>query len=200
MPTGYTCKITEGTEEVTGRSFIMNCAKAFGACISMRDESSNMPIPEEFQPNIYYENMIESSKKDLLIFQQLSTEDYKKQIEIDYQKSIKEKGEGIKSKLIIRDRYLKILEEVKNWNIPTEEHRGLKDFAIQQLEDSMKWDCDVKYYTEQIIKRKSVEKYKKERIERLKENIKYYTEKNQEEIDRVKERNLWVKQLRDSLE
>ena len=49
MPTGYTSKIYEGKENVTGKSFIMDCARGFGACISMRDESSDTPIPEEFK-------------------------------------------------------------------------------------------------------------------------------------------------------
>lgn len=75
MPTGYTYKINEGKEEVTGRTFLMDCAKAFGACVTMRDESSDTPIPEEFKPNTHYQKQLEDSKKRLLEVQQLSDED-----------------------------------------------------------------------------------------------------------------------------
>jgi len=34
--------------------FILGCAKAFGACIMMRDDSLDKPIPEKFEPSDYY--------------------------------------------------------------------------------------------------------------------------------------------------
>lgn len=50
MPTGYTSGVAVG--KVTDfREFALQCARAFGACISLSDESSDTPIPEEFKPD-----------------------------------------------------------------------------------------------------------------------------------------------------
>lgn len=99
----------------------------------------------------------------------------------------------------MKDRYLKILSEVKQWEVPSDKHKGLKKFAIQQLEDSMNADCDTSYYDNQVIKMESIKEYRQKQIDRYEQDVKYYTEHNQGEIDSTNERNLWIKQLRDSL-
>ena len=43
----------------------MDCARAFGACIMMRDESVDAPIPEEFKPSTYHIEELEKAKSDL---------------------------------------------------------------------------------------------------------------------------------------
>lgn len=45
MPTGYTAAIKYG---ITFKEFALDCARNFGACISMRDEPRETPIPDEF--------------------------------------------------------------------------------------------------------------------------------------------------------
>lgn len=55
MPTGYTVKIYNG-EKVSGKDFLMTCARNFGTCITMRDEPLSKPIPDKFEPSKFYEN------------------------------------------------------------------------------------------------------------------------------------------------
>jgi hypothetical protein len=58
MPTGYTDCVRSG--EVTEfADFAMKCARAFGACIEMRDEPSGTPIPEAFEPEAMLANVNE---------------------------------------------------------------------------------------------------------------------------------------------
>ena len=45
MPTGYTAGILEGE---TFEQYALQCAKAFGALVMMRDEPSDAPIPDQF--------------------------------------------------------------------------------------------------------------------------------------------------------
>jgi hypothetical protein len=52
MPTGYTAKLME--EGQSFPEFAMRCARNFGALIMMRDESLDVPIPEQFEPSDYY--------------------------------------------------------------------------------------------------------------------------------------------------
>jgi len=52
MPTGYTDKINEG---ITFKTFALNCARAFGACVEFRDEGGGGEvIPEVFHPSDYH--------------------------------------------------------------------------------------------------------------------------------------------------
>jgi len=44
MPTGYTAEIYEGEKEVTFEKFALTCARAFGACITIRDEPMSASI------------------------------------------------------------------------------------------------------------------------------------------------------------
>jgi len=199
MPSGYTYKINEGKEEVTGKSFVMDCAKAFGACISMRDDPSSMPIPEEFKASTYHLEQLEVARGKLAEAINLSFEDCEKAVKINYEGSLRDREEALKSKEEMKSRYLKVLEEVKAWEVPSDEHIKLKEFAVNQIEESIKWDCNTSYYTDHEIKMEDVHEYRERQIKRFEEDIIYYTKGNKEELDRINERNLWIKQLRDSL-
>lgn len=61
MPTGYTADIQN---DITFQQFALNCACAFGACISLRDEPAGTQIQEVFEPDIkYYDKNIEKKIK-----------------------------------------------------------------------------------------------------------------------------------------
>jgi hypothetical protein len=49
MPTGYTAAVADGT--ITEfPDFAMQCARAFGTLVLMRDEPQDAAIPEKFEP------------------------------------------------------------------------------------------------------------------------------------------------------
>lgn len=52
MPTGYTADLMEKGMEF--KPFVLQCARAFGALITMRDDSLDAPIPEKFEPDDYH--------------------------------------------------------------------------------------------------------------------------------------------------
>lgn len=58
MPTGYTYPVAEEKVD-TLAEFALQCARAFGACVTMRDEPSNKPIPEEFKPSLHYQKKLD---------------------------------------------------------------------------------------------------------------------------------------------
>ena len=51
MPTGFTCDIKDG---ITFERFALNCARAFGALINMRDDSLDAEIPDEIKPSDHH--------------------------------------------------------------------------------------------------------------------------------------------------
>ena len=52
MPTGYTATLVEHGQ--TFPEFAMQCAKAFGACITLRDEPFDAPIPTKFKASTWH--------------------------------------------------------------------------------------------------------------------------------------------------
>ena len=52
MPTGYTDRIYRGVE-TSFRTFMLECARGFGALVHLRDEPG-APIPDVIPPSDYY--------------------------------------------------------------------------------------------------------------------------------------------------
>lgn len=62
MPTGYTADLTLDTPF---ERFAMRCARAMGACVMMRDDPMDAPIPDKWEPDDYYRKRLEDAKAKL---------------------------------------------------------------------------------------------------------------------------------------
>lgn len=199
MPTGYTCFIEDG-EITTAKEFIMLCARAFGACISMRDEPLSKPIPEKFEADTHYQKWLDNAKRDLEKYRAMTMEEVHAQVEEEYQKRIKERKKAEERDKRIYDAYLSVLDGVKRWNPPTPEHQGVKDFAIEQIKMCMDDMDGVRKYRSEPIRKPTDSEWIMSKIESCINNIRRYEESAAEERERNKSRNKWLKDLRDSLE
>ena len=92
-------------------------------------------------------------------------------------------------------------QKVYEWNPPTPEHYGLRDFMLSQIDDSIKHDCDLSYYKGklEILKTETVEEYKEKTIADCERSIEYFKKEIRENNKRNKNRVEWVQQLLDSL-
>ena len=195
MPTGYTAKVQSG-EIDNLRDFALSCARAFGACITMKEESSDMEIPKYFLPDtehydegISYANEILNTKWTKEQCEAEANKDYIKTLAY-YANSLIEKEEW-------RKRYEKMLEEVEVWEVP-ENLTGLRNFMYEQLENSIAWDCDISYMEKPV--KLSANEWLNEHIKVAERDLNYYTKERQKEIDRVWERNNWLASLRGCFE
>ncbi|TVY09852.1 hypothetical protein [Paenibacillus cremeus] len=198
MPTGYTHDVSEG--KITDvKDYIMQCARAFGATIMMRDEPLGTPIPE-FEPSTYSKNAIEKARERLKELQCMSNDEIEAQTEGEYQSELKRKKKYAQEKLETKNRYTKMLVDVYAWQAPTSDHGKLKQFCIDQLKESIKWDCDNMegYYNPESVKKQTAQEWLNSNIERCLRDIEYHSKEWEKEVERTNERNLWVKQLRDS--
>jgi len=192
MPSGYTENIYYG-KEVTFKDFALGCARAFGACVMQRDD------PADEKPKIMPEESYHTEElKKLKKFQkptEAEFDSYVKETIADYEKSIKEKNE-------LKKRYSDMIEKAKNWQPPTKEHERLKAFMIEQLTDSRNFDCGGLDYYEHEIKVVSVMTYKDYVTKKLIEHnrsIERHKEYEARDINNIKQRNKWIKDLYDSL-
>lgn len=100
---------------------------------------------------------------------------------------------------------IKVKNEVEKWRPPTEEHKELKKFALEQIEMSMNSDSIIDVYIEYMNKildtsQEAVLEWYDEKLEdtmyELNNAYKWY----KKECKRVDSRNQWMKEFLDSLE
>ena len=194
MPTGYTLDLYDG-KDITFEEFVLKCARAFGALIDMRDEPMDAPIPERFEPSDYHLTELIKAKKRLEEVKKWNEKIAEQEAERAYHEALKKREEFVKKNNLIRKRYEDMLSKVREWKPPTPDHVDLKKFMIQQLEDSIEFDC----FIPEMPRRLSGEEYKEQQIKKALDDIDYHEKEYAKEVNRVRERNKWLLLLRESL-
>lgn len=194
MPTGYTSNI----ENMNFEQFTMGCARAFGALISMRDEPQDAEIPERFEPSNYHLEQYKLAETDLSYYELMSHEDAKQICFVEWQEAEQERLKNLGRVHKLKAKYEQMIDKVNNWIPPSKDHQQLKEFMLDQLTKSMKFDCNDEYYLE-VIPQYDPQQWLSEKVEKAKHNIEYHRDHYKQECERCKERSDWVNQLRSSL-
>ena len=195
MPTGYTADLNDG-RQVTFQEFTMQCARAFGALVEMRDEPSDAPIPDEFRPSNYYLDAIETAKKRLAEIEKWSNARTEREAKKTFDDAVRSSEEyGEKNEKTGRA-YIAMLKQVGKWVPPTKDHEGLKSFMIDQLAESVEFDC---LHTPTMPQRLSGKQYRTQLVKSAHRDIAYHTKEHAKEVQRARERSEWVRALRHSL-
>ncbi len=195
MPTGYTSSIKDG---ITFERFILNCARAFGATITMRDKPANAEIPDEFKPTDYHTKELAELQVELENVKAMTVEAAIIRVKAEYAEKIAYYEQQIKECNDLKQKYSDMLIEAKKWEPPSADHQGLKDFMIQQISSSIDFDCSTEYY-EKPIDPQTGEQWLLKKTQQLLKDIAYHKKEHQAEVERVNWRNKWVKELRGSL-
>lgn len=196
MPTGYTANVANGTL-TTFPEFAMQCARAFGALIMMRDDPIDSPIPDEFTVAEYYEKNLNEAKAALAELQALNERDVLIRCAKEYAEAMASWEKSRADNAAKRQRYESMLAKVRQWIPPTSEHEGLKEFMIQQLTESLEWDCGGEGLPKPTITTPSV--WRAEQLLQYEQDVERLARGLAEEAERVRKRNQWVRDLRESL-
>lgn len=196
MPTRYTAAVKDG--EITDfPAFAMQCARAFGALITMRDEPWDAEVPESFDAHTtYHDTAIEKARADLERLYAMTTPEVQEAAEEDWQAHVAHIAEINEKRAIERQRYESMLTQVRAWEPPTTNHVELKTFMIQQLELSIDFDCK----PWDVSERPTPEGWWSGQLSEAQRSLSYHTEQREKEIQRARERTAWVRHLRASLE
>ena len=195
MPTGYTADVSSG--KITDFSdFAMQCARAFGALITMRDEPHSTPIPEEFAPDNYYRNSLVEAQSDLAELDAMDSDAIHAGAAKANDVALQSYRDYLKEKTEIRNRYETMLSKVAGWTPPSSDHQELKVFMINQLRESIRCDCNYALGEPQLY---TATEWLNNRREYLRRNITHRTEALAKECERAATRTAWVKALRTSL-
>jgi hypothetical protein len=198
MPTGYTAAIQEG---ITFEKFVLQCARAFGALIEMRDDPMDAPIPDEFKPTDYHQNKIAEIEAKMAEVKALSTSECMVRAQEEYDAEVLSYEDSINKALATKEKYSAMLSRVRAWKPPTSDHQGLKDFMIEQITGSIDFDCSIDYYYKHLagLKPLSGMEWRTKTINDLIRQLGYHKDEHIKEVERAAGRNQWVKDLRESL-
>lgn len=196
MPTGYTHPVQTG--EVTSfPDFAMDCARAFGATIAMRDMAHDAPMTDENLSfdNSYHVEGIARAEQRLEAATNWTPEEADEAARKYNQEQLKYYLQSVRERRQTERRYGVMLVQVEAWTPPTPDHEGLKTFMKEQLEGSIGFDS----YTPERPEKVDGATLQAQEIASAQRYITYH----QEQLAKGEEANVsrigWVSDLRASL-
>lgn len=203
MPTGYTYAIGE---DISFEDFVLKCGMAFGACIHQRDSNDEFPRLDDgkfrgstdggYHVTAYNEAREQLAKLNAMGNAERIEFGQKAQEEeiATYQKLLNEK-------VVLKAKYEAMLARVYAWTPPTPDHNNLKQFMIDQITDSIKHDCDVAYYIDELAKagQKKPYQFYEAAIKSAEWNIEYHSKQKETGRKIDENSNRWILSLYESL-
>jgi NADH:ubiquinone oxidoreductase subunit len=196
MATGYTIDIAKG---ITFNQFVMNCARAFGALVTMRDDSMDTPIPEKFEPSDWDKKKLIEANVHLTALNKMTLSEAKEKADKDYNDEVLRINNNLKENAVLLAKYNDMMLKVEAWQPPTPDHVELKNFMIQQIMSSIKYDNMSDYFNEHPAIHLSASDWIKKQKDEALRDIEYHTKEWNKECELTEQRNAWVKALRESL-
>lgn len=203
MPTGYTAGIIDGTIK-TFKNYAILCIRAFGAAIHMRDDS----LEAQYKPrevDSYHQDNLNKANKQLKELETVSDKVLITQYAKEQQEELKRLQVRLKEVQETKARLERMLKSAQEYNPPTPEHKGYKEFMVNQIEETIKWDGDTSYTDKNIeqcmenIKNPDAAKIRMNILESIKYDINYHTKELKAEKKRVAESNKWVEDAINSI-
>lgn len=203
MPTGYTAGILDGKIK-TFPEFAKICMRAFGATIHMRDDDLDKPyVPRT--PSDYHAKNIKAARKEIKKISKMTDEELIRSEEKKLKKEKKYHEERIEER---RNNFIVLggmLTSVKQWEPPTQDHYGLKDFMKEQITKTIDFDCDTEYNEKELseikekLKNLNASIIRAARKKEAEDDLSYHLKEYQKEIERCAGSNKWVEELIKSL-
>lgn len=175
MATGYTECIKKG---IDFKTFVLRCSRAFGPCV--------------MKPSKYYTNKVKKTKQELDNLKKMTHEDAERACVREYNEYNKRYEENVREKSELKEKYEVMLSEVRKWQPPSKDYNGLKKFMIEQINQSIKWDCSP---PDPIEPKKSGKEWLKSRIKSCKYDLKYYSKEEKQENNNYEFRKKWIEKL-----
>ena len=201
MPTGYTAGILDGTTK-NFKQFAKQCSRAF--IVHLRDN----PIDSEYKerkPSDYHLKEIEEAKEKLKEVEFLTDEEIVTQRKGELIDSKKYHIKGEQKQKDDKKKMELFLSEAKAYVPPTETHKGIGSFMIEQLEKTIDFDCSGTYHTDALktidsdIKNVNAIELRAEMKAEALRNIGRHTKEYNEDLRRSEEHNKWYNDFIESL-
>mgnify|MGYP003116619198 CR=1 FL=1 len=193
MPTGYTAGIIDGTIE-NFEDYAKLCTRAF--MVHLREEPFNSEyIPRT--PSDYHVKAINKAKEQLKEVEVLEDSTIIEREKLRLLNSVKYHKEEIEKDKIKKERLNLFLRKAKSFIPPTETHKGIADFLVNQIKETIDFDCNSNYHIDELSKVKkqlleiNAEDLRGELRTKATEDLAYHTKEHEAELKRCRESNKW---------
>ena len=201
MPSGLTCSIYDGSD-MTLRGFALTCVRQLGAGYVVTDQGEKrMPLYKapELEVSDYHPKHMKQCEEDLAYWKKVKDDPElcKRLYDEAHMKREIENTQSKDNKEEIKARYMKMIEKVESRELD-EKYASLKELMLEQLHESMDWDCKPTLPNEAPMP--SVEDWVNSRIELAEWRINYHKEEWEKEKQRVADTNAYLKGLYDAID
>lgn len=198
MPSGYTEPVLTG--KITEfRDFALDCSRAFGARVMERDNG----MDAQWEPRTIDEYYITRLNESIQKLNELTART-PEQWTTAHVKACEERFAYLQDTLAkaetAKARYSKMLVFAEDYVAPSADHENFKQFMVEQLVESMKFDVYKPHVSDTDVDRLTVEQFRDQKIAQVRKDISYYAKEIEEDADRVIGSNNWMYQLFTSLE
>lgn len=196
MPTGYTAALHDG--EQSFEDYALGVARGFGALIMMRDAPADAEIPDVFEPGDYYVKRVADLRSELDAVSNMSDARLA-QVQADEITEAEERLAAFRAERDARrTRYEAMLARARAYEPPTPDHVGLKETMVQQLVQSIDFDCGGRYEPA-VSPALPLDEYRAARVTKAGDDLTCAIKSLEEEQERADGRTAWVQALRESL-
>lgn len=201
--TGYTAQIENGNI-TTGKDFFKALYKGFRYCYGYEGKPLSVPTPTQFEPDPYYKQKYDKAVEVRNKWKQMTFDEAKQKIIEKYNTEITQAKKSLENYKLEDEKYKKVRNEIVKWNPPTDEHKALKNFALEQIDLSM--NTYIYNYLERDLNKEldisdnAVWKYINDMNASCEKNVGEAYEQWQEELKRTDEKNTWMQQFLESLD
>jgi len=196
MPTGYTADIKDG---IDFKTYAMNCARAFGACVMLREEPGGGDrIPEAFEPSDHHLKAADKARGELAALEAMTPADLERAAAKAWDDAETSRMRRLEDKRKQREAYEAMLAKATAWKAPTPQHEGLRKFMCEQIEKSIDFDCGGDYDNTPTDRLTGEAWAASERARRLRD-VQYHEKEHAGEVSRAATRTEWVRALRAAL-
>ena len=196
MPTGYTADIKDG---IDFKTYAMNCARAFDACVTLREEQGGGDrIPDAFEPSDYHLKAVEKARSELTALTVMPPAELERAAARAWDDAETSRLMRLEDKRKQREAYEAMLAKAAAWKAPTTAHEGLRKFMCEQIEQSINFDCGGDYGKTPTV-RLTGDAWAAEQRAALAHDVQYHEREHKGEVDRAATRTEWVRALRAAL-
>lgn len=204
MPTGYTAYIEDG-DITTGKDFLKLCTRAFGVAIDQKDDPLSVPTKTKFEPSQHYIDAYNRACDALRDAKTISFNEAKLRLKSKYHKKVDDYKRLAEKYSDLRNKYLKVRQDVETWTPPTSEHDGLKKFALEQIDMCIPSNKTIAEFINKSnepldLSDEAIAKFIEDNISQCKNSVEYYKKSMDAEYERVKEKQEWMDKFLKSLE